>query len=247
MDISSTQKVLHAHLVSPTISKEKLQIDKESSHRSRAEMSWQKGSKILPDFFPPDTTQKKKTLSQQTDQLRSLLPQFDFDISKLQNFVITRKDASITFSIPPITENKNIDCLKNISSNKASGIDDISARMLILAAPIIAPSIAKLINYLFITSLFPQRWKTAKVTPLFKGGGQENVNNYRPMSVLSELSKSQKDLHHSTMEPQMALFFIPKLIEKQVISKSKTNELFSAGQHTSPDSMHALRDNDEGL
>lgn len=66
MDISSAQKVLHAHLVSPTISKEKLQIDKESSHRSRAEMSWQKGSKILPDFFPPDTTQKKKTLSQQT-------------------------------------------------------------------------------------------------------------------------------------------------------------------------------------
>ena len=100
------------------------------------------------------------------DQLRSLLPQLNFDISKLQNFVITRKDASITFSIP-ITESKIIDCLKNISSNKASGIDNISARMLKLAAPIIALSIAKLINYSFITSVFPQCWKTAKVTPLF--------------------------------------------------------------------------------
>ena len=48
------------------------------------------------------------------DQLRSLLPQLNFDISKLQNFVIKRMDASITFSIPPITESKIIDCLKNL-------------------------------------------------------------------------------------------------------------------------------------
>ena len=91
------------------------------------------------------------------DQLRSLLPQLNFDISKLQNFVIKRKDASITFSIPPITESKIIDCLKNISSNKASGIDNIGAQMLKLAAPIITPSIPKLINYSFVISVFPQR------------------------------------------------------------------------------------------
>lgn len=29
-------------------------------------MFWRKGSKIFPDFFPPDTTQKKKTLNHQT-------------------------------------------------------------------------------------------------------------------------------------------------------------------------------------
>ena len=70
--------------------------------------------------------------------------------------------------------------------------------MLILAAPIIAPSIAKLINYLFITSLFPQRWKTAKVTPLFKGGGPENVKNYRPISVLPVLSEViERHVHDS--------------------------------------------------
>ena len=132
------------------------------------------------------------------DQLRSLLPQLNFDISKLQNFVIKRKDASITFSIPPITESKIIDCLKNITSNKASGICNISARMLKLAAPIIASSIAKLINYSFVTSVFPQRWKTAKVTPLFKGGDPENVNNYRPISVLPVLTKViERHVHDS--------------------------------------------------
>ena len=57
------------------------------------------------------------------DQLRSLLPQTNLDISKLIHFVDSRKDAGITFSIPPITESKVVDCLKNISLNKASGID----------------------------------------------------------------------------------------------------------------------------
>lgn len=65
MDISAMQDVLQTHLVSPTIAKEKLQFDKKTPRRSLAEMSWQKGSKILPDFFPPNTTQKK-SLRQQT-------------------------------------------------------------------------------------------------------------------------------------------------------------------------------------
>ena len=104
------------------------------------------------------------------DELRSLLPQTNLDISKLNHFVHSRNDAGITFSIPPITESKVIDCLKNISSYKASGIDKLSARLLKSAAPLIAPSIAKLINYSFSKSVFPQRWETAKVFPLFKGG-----------------------------------------------------------------------------
>ena len=124
----------------------------------------------------------------------------NFDISKLSNYVSSRKDASNTFSILPITESKIIDCLKNICSNKAGGIDNISARMLKLAGPIIAPSIAKLINCSFDTSVFPQRWKLkiAKVTPLLTGGDAESVNNYRPISVLPVLSKViERHVHDS--------------------------------------------------
>ena len=47
------------------------------------------------------------------DQLRSLLPQTNLDISKLIHFVDS-------FSIPSITESKVINCLMNLSSNKAS-------------------------------------------------------------------------------------------------------------------------------
>ena len=65
------------------------------------------------------------------------------------------------------------------------GEDKISARMLKIAAPIVAPSVAKLMKFFFESAVFPQRWKTAKVTPLFKSGDRSDVNNYRPISGLT--------------------------------------------------------------
>ena len=45
-------------------------------------------------------------------------------------------------------------------------------------------------------SVFPNKWKEAKVTPLHKGGPSEEVNNYRPISILPVLSKVlEKHVH----------------------------------------------------
>ena len=38
-------------------------------------------------------------------------------------------------------------------------------------------------------SKFPDDWKKAKVTPIFKSGDKSNVSNYRPISVLPIISK----------------------------------------------------------
>ena len=52
-----------------------------------------------------------------------------------------------------------------VSPNKSAGIDGINARLLRLTAPVITPSIARMINYSFsATRNFPQRWKTLKLT-----------------------------------------------------------------------------------
>lgn len=130
-----------------------------------------------------------KHFSTVADRLRSILPQMKFDLSRLLNFVKSKKDESILFSIPPISNKKIISSLMKMGSNKATGIDKISVKMLKIAAPIVAPSIARLINYSITSEVFPQRWKIAKVTPLFKSGDSSNVTNYRPISVLPILSK----------------------------------------------------------
>jgi len=78
----------------------------------------------------------------------------------------------VTVSTKQKNKKKSLVCIiiLAISPDKAAGIDKITARLLRLAAPAVAPSIAKLINLSFSTGTFPSRWKTAKVTPLFKNG-----------------------------------------------------------------------------
>ena len=95
----------------------------------------------------------------------------------------------VKFVIPPMSKGFFVDNLRSLSVNKAMGVDKLSARMLKIASPIIAPSVAKLMNISLKSGIFPKRWKTAKVTPLFKSGEHDDVNNYRPISVLPVLSK----------------------------------------------------------
>ena len=40
-----------------------------------------------------------------------------------------------------------------------------------------------------LSSIFPDDWKCAKVTALFKQGGASGLNNYRPISVISVIAK----------------------------------------------------------
>jgi len=86
-----------------------------------------------------------------------------------------------------------------ISPDKAAGIDKITARLLRLPAAAVAPNIAKLINLSFSTGTLPSRWKTAKVTPLYKNGTECDPCNYRPISVLPVLSKVFERHMHNTL------------------------------------------------
>ena len=36
---------------------------------------------------------------------------------------------------------------------------------------------------------FPDRWRIARTTPIYKSGAKDDTNNYRPISILSVLSK----------------------------------------------------------
>lgn len=63
MEISSTQKIFYGHVAN--ISRERCRLSKAERARRSREMFWRKGSKILPDYFPPDL-HKSKTFCHQT-------------------------------------------------------------------------------------------------------------------------------------------------------------------------------------
>ena len=59
-------------------------------------------------------------------------------------------------------------------------------------APVIAKPITYLVNLGILTGLIPSEWKDARVTPIFKSRARNDVNNYRPISVLFPVSKIMK-------------------------------------------------------
>ena len=79
--------------------------------------------------------------------------------------------------------------LKSLRVNKGEGLDNIPPRLLKAAAGIIAPSLTYIFNLSLSKGVFPQDFKVAKVTPLFKSGSRDQVGNYRPISVLPIAAK----------------------------------------------------------
>ena len=79
--------------------------------------------------------------------------------------------------------------IRTMCANKATGLDEISCKILKLARPIIVESLTYILNLSLSTGIFPKVWKQAKVTPLHKSGALNDTNNYRPISILSVVSK----------------------------------------------------------
>ena len=69
------------------------------------------------------------------------------------------------------------------------GPDNLPIRMLKAGLPILSIILSNLINECFLDGIFPQSLKIARVTPLFKGGSKDSPNCYRPISIISPLSK----------------------------------------------------------
>ncbi len=82
-----------------------------------------------------------------------------------------------------------LDILTNLNPKKSCGYDLISNRVLKETSYIIAPFLETLYNMCMSKSLFPECFKIAKVTPLFKGGDKHDVNSYRPISLLPSMGK----------------------------------------------------------
>lgn len=76
-----------------------------------------------------------------------------------------------------------------LKSNVAPGIDEITAAELKLICPLISEVLAYIVNLVLTTGVFPTELKVARVTPIYKGGGMNDMSNYRPVSVLTILSK----------------------------------------------------------
>ena len=75
-------------------------------------------------------------------------------------------------------------------------MDEISPTFLKDGAEVLTKPICDIINLSIKLSTFPDKFKIAKLIPLFKKGSNTDPKNYRPISLLPLLSKLiEKAIH----------------------------------------------------
>ena len=89
-----------------------------------------------------------------------------------------------------LTENEVFKALDGLDPSKACGPNGIPGKLLNMTANIIAPSLCHIYNLSLSQGVVPACWKLANVTPVFKKDDPTLASNYRPISLLSIISKT---------------------------------------------------------
>ena len=95
------------------------------------------------------------------------------------------------FSFTPVSK-EHVPVLKmliGLNSHKATGLDGMPARFIIDSANIICKPLCHIVNRSIQSGEFPYDIKKDKITPIYKKKAKTEAGNYRPVSVLSIISK----------------------------------------------------------
>ena len=125
-------------------------------------------------------------------------PTLDNDIPISTNL----RDPSIYFSsrvphsllLAPTTSHELNEIISNLDDSKSSGPSSIPTKLLKLVRNEISPTFSKICNSSFTEGIFPDKNKVTKVIPVHKNTSTNDVNNNRPISLLSTFSKIMEKL-----------------------------------------------------
>ena len=120
----------------------------------------------------------------------------DLDITPPATGPTKLNSVPTVFHFSDIKENEVRKLLATLHGKKATGPDNISARLLRMVAPAISDSITSLLNTCLSLGEFPSEWKQANVTPVPKSGDMHLVKNFRPVSVIPVLENVFETVVH---------------------------------------------------
>ena len=124
------------------------------------------------------------------------------------------KVAPDSFRLSHTTSEEVINIIGGLSSSGSPGVSGIPVTILKNCATLLADPLTKLFNSCISSSTFPNEWKCAIVTPLFKKGPMDECDNYRGISVLPPVSK-----------------VFEKILASRITKHFEDNNLFTSQQH----------------
>lgn len=118
-----------------------------------------------------------------------------------------------TFLIP-IEIEEVFKFIQNLKEDSAPGFDGIPVKIIKVMQNHIVKPLTFIFNVCLKQGIFPNKFKTAIVKPLYELGNKELVSNYGPISMLCNFSK-----------------IFEKIIKFKLISYLETNKLLSNNQY----------------
>ena len=99
--------------------------------------------------------------------------------------------------------------LRELNSNKATIFGNIPTKLLKQSSKCCSDTLQKLFNDALRDGYFPDKLRRSDVTPVFKKGDTTKAKNYRPVSVLPEVSKIFERVMHKQISFYIDQFLSP--------------------------------------
>ena len=141
------------------------------------------------------------------EKLTSQMPSVPTNVS---SYLRNRVQGSFFFT--PCESNEVLKSIFNLKSN-GKGLYVISTTVLESCGHIISPIISHIINLCMNDGYFPEESKLGCITPIYKKGDKDSIENYRPVCSLSPFSK-----------------IIERIIYDRMITFINKNNIFSNSQ-----------------
>ena len=148
-----------------------------------------------------DEIDKKVTLHSKARDIAMIMN--NFFITKVQNVLKklrnlppnlagckkVMEDRNLTISLKFVTVKKVRKLLQNLKNKTSTSVDQLDNFAVKLVADQVAAPLHHVINLSIMQQKFPSSWKLTKIVPLHKKSSQLKKENYRPVAILSPLSK----------------------------------------------------------
>ena len=127
------------------------------------------------------------------------------------------------------TEEEVYNMLRTLDVSKSNGHDNISARILKETALSMTSIVTQLFNISIKLGELPDEWKVARVSPIPKSGKSSDPTNYRPISLLSILSKLLEKHMRDLLIHHFQSFYRSSLCSAMGFYSGKTDYWSSSG------------------
>lgn len=104
-------------------------------------------------------------------------------------FPLGNSDIGCSLFLCPVTDKEIILQISKLKNGTAPGPDGISVVTLKTIHKQISAPLSHIINLAFLSGRVPTKWKESLVTPVYKAGDKTDTSNYRPISVINNISK----------------------------------------------------------